>query len=131
MGPWGRGWTRLYKLCQTEALEHCSGPWLELHQNVRRRKLRFHHFVFTLYGHFDRSLRVEGALQLVLAKRDTVVVPDLSHMFIQRLRASGADPDVLELNCGHYSLALPPHILIAGLRLLGLLKGRASRHQNV
>lgn len=67
-------------------------------------------------------------LQLVLAKRDTVVVPDLSHAFIQRLRASGADPDVLELNCGHYSLAMPPHILIAGLRLRGLLKGRASRH---
>ena len=67
-------------------------------------------------------------LQLVLAKRDTVVVPDLSHAFIQRLRASGADPDVLELNCGHYSLALPPHILIAGLRLRGLLKGRTSRH---
>ena len=67
-------------------------------------------------------------LQLVLAKRDTVVVPELSHTFIQKLRASGAHPDVLELNCGHYSLALPPHILIAGLRLRGLLKGRASRH---
>ena len=81
---------------------------------------------------YARQLARPGlGLQLVLAKRDTVVVPDLSHMFIQRLRASGADPDVLELNCGHYSLALPPHILIAGLRLRGLLKGRASRHQNV
>ncbi len=65
-------------------------------------------------------------LQLVLAKRDTVVVPELSHKFVQSLLASGAHPDVLELNCGHYSLALPPHILFAGLRLRGLLKGRRS-----
>lgn len=64
-------------------------------------------------------------LQLVLAKRDTVVVPELSHRFVESLRASGAKPDLLELNCGHYSLALPPHILFAGLRLRRLLKGRS------
>lgn len=64
-------------------------------------------------------------LQLVLAKRDTVVVPELSHKFLESLRASGAHPDLLELNCGHYSLALPPHILFAGLRLRRLLKGRS------
>lgn len=64
-------------------------------------------------------------LQLVLAKRDTVVVPELSHRFVESLQASGAQPDLLELNCGHYSLALPPHILFAGLRLRRLLKGRS------
>lgn len=64
-------------------------------------------------------------LQLVLAKRDTVVVPELSHRFVESLRAAGAHPDLLELNCGHYSLALPPHILFAGLRLRRLLKGRS------
>ncbi len=64
-------------------------------------------------------------LQLVLAKRDTVVVPELSHRFVESLQASGAHPDLLELNCGHYSLALPPHILFAGLRLRRLLKGRS------
>lgn len=76
---------------------------------------------------YSRQLARPGlGLQLVLAKRDTVVVPELSHKFVQRLRASGAHPDVLELNCGHYSLALPPHIFFAGLRLRGLLKGRSS-----
>ena len=64
-------------------------------------------------------------LQLVLAKRDTVVDPELSHRFVESLQASGAHPDLLELNCGHYSLALPPHILFAGLRLRRLLKGRS------
>ncbi|MEM7668747.1 MAG: alpha/beta hydrolase family protein, partial [Pseudomonadota bacterium] len=63
-------------------------------------------------------------LQLVLAKRDTVVVPELSHKFVQTLQEAGASPDVLQLNCGHYSLALPPHIFFAGLRLRRLLKGR-------
>ncbi|RKF12507.1 abhydrolase domain-containing 18 [Roseovarius spongiae] len=81
---------------------------------------------------YARQLARPGLdLQLVLAKRDTVVVPELSHKFIQKLRASGAHPDVLELNCGHYSLALPPHVLFAGLRLRGLLKGRPTSRQNV
>ncbi|WP_299628541.1 alpha/beta hydrolase family protein [uncultured Tateyamaria sp.] len=76
---------------------------------------------------YARQLARSGlGLQLVLAKRDTVVVPELSHTFVQRLLASGAHPDVLELNCGHYSLALPPHILCAGLRLRRFLRGRSS-----
>jgi hypothetical protein len=36
---------------------------------------------------------------------------------MQRLKAAGAKPNILELNCGHYSLALPPYILLAGLSL--------------
>jgi hypothetical protein len=29
----------------------------------------------------------------------------------------------LELNCGHYSLAMPPYILLAGLSLKRFLSG--------
>ncbi|TIP07498.1 alpha/beta fold hydrolase [Mesorhizobium sp.] len=61
-------------------------------------------------------------LQLVLARRDKVVLPELSHRFIRRLKDAGARPDILELNCGHYSLAMPPYILLAGLRLKRLLR---------
>lgn len=76
---------------------------------------------------YARKLSRPGLeLQLVLAKRDTVVVPELSQRFEQVLRDNGARPDVLELNCGHYSLALPPNIFFAGLRLHNLLKARAS-----
>jgi dienelactone hydrolase len=56
-------------------------------------------------------------LQVVLAKRDKVVLPELSEMFMQRLKDAGARPNILELNCGHYSLAMPPYILLAGLSL--------------
>ncbi|RWP52637.1 MAG: dienelactone hydrolase-related enzyme, partial [Mesorhizobium sp.] len=56
-------------------------------------------------------------LQLVLAKRDKVVLPELSERFMQRLKDAGARPSISKLNCGHYSLAMPPYILLAGLSL--------------
>ncbi|MFC0202026.1 alpha/beta hydrolase family protein [Paracoccus rhizosphaerae] len=62
-------------------------------------------------------------LQIVLARRDTVVLPHLSERLVAKLRQAGAKPDVLELNCGHYSFALPPYILRPGLRTLRLLAG--------
>lgn len=62
-------------------------------------------------------------LQIVLAKRDKVVVPVLSHRFLQKMESIGAKPTVLRLNCGHYSLALPPYILVAGLSLKRFLSG--------
>ncbi|TIS72124.1 MAG: dienelactone hydrolase-related enzyme, partial [Mesorhizobium sp.] len=61
-------------------------------------------------------------LQVVLAKRDKVVLPELSESFMQRLKDAGARPNILELNCGHYSLAMPPYILLAGLSLKRLLR---------
>jgi len=56
-------------------------------------------------------------VHVVLAKRDKVVLPELSERFMQRLKDAGARPNILELNCGHYSLAMPPYILLAGLSL--------------
>ncbi|WP_027154945.1 alpha/beta hydrolase [Mesorhizobium sp. WSM2561] len=56
-------------------------------------------------------------LHIVLAKRDKVVLPELSERFMQRLKGAGARPNILELKCGHYSLAMPPYILLAGLSL--------------
>jgi dienelactone hydrolase len=61
-------------------------------------------------------------LQIVLAKRDTVVLPRLSEQFVTRLKEAGAKTDLLELNCGHYSLAKPPFILLAGVNLRRFLK---------
>ncbi|WP_394889802.1 RcgR family putative quorum lactone hydrolase [Mesorhizobium sp. AaZ16] len=61
-------------------------------------------------------------LHVVLAKRDKVVLPELSERFMRRLKDAGARPNILELNCGHYSLAMPPYILLAGLSLKRLLR---------
>jgi dienelactone hydrolase len=67
------------------------------------------------YAH--RLARPDLDLHVVLAKRDKVVLPELSDRFMQRLKAAGAKPNILRLNCGHYSLARPPYILLAGLSL--------------
>jgi dienelactone hydrolase len=67
------------------------------------------------YAH--RLARPDLDLHVVLAKRDTVVLPELSERFMQRLKDTGAKPNILRLNCGHYSLARPPYILLAGLSL--------------
>ena len=67
--------------------------------------------------------RSDLELQVVLATRDTVVLPELSRRLIEKLKDAGAKPYILELNCGHYSLAMPPYILLAGLSLKRFLSG--------
>ncbi|TBB14950.1 dienelactone hydrolase-related enzyme (plasmid) [Rhizobium ruizarguesonis] len=68
--------------------------------------------------------RADLELHVVLAKRDKVVLPEISQRFMQRLKAAGARPNILELNCGHYSLGMPPYILLAGLSLKRFLSFR-------
>nr|QCL09818.1 hypothetical protein pC5.8b_328 [Rhizobium rhizogenes] len=63
-------------------------------------------------------------LHIVLARRDKVVLPELSQRFMQGLKAVGARPGILELNCGHYSVGMPPYILLAGLSLKRFLSFR-------
>jgi hypothetical protein len=64
-----------------------------------------------------RLARRDLALHVVLAKRDKVVLPELSERLMQKLTTAGARPDIMSLSCGHYSLAIPPYILLAGLSL--------------
>lgn len=70
-----------------------------------------------LGSHAQRLARSDLGLHMVLARRDTVVLPGLTRRFVGRLRAAGADPVIKELSCGHYSLALPPFGLMAGMSL--------------
>ncbi len=78
----------------------------------------------SLENHITNLARPDLAIQIVLGKRDTVVLPDLSQQFVDALTVAGAKPNVLELNCGHYSLALPPYIIRAGMSVRKLLKHR-------
>lgn len=74
----------------------------------------------------DYSVRLARnglALQVVVAERDKVVLPCLSERLIARLRDFGAEPDVVRLNCGHYSIARLPYVLFAGTRLASFLRG--------
>lgn len=75
-----------------------------------------------LENYAEKLARPDLDLHVVLAKRDTVVPPEISKQFMDRLIEAGAKPNILELNCGHYSLALPPYILFAGWGLKRLLK---------
>lgn len=75
-----------------------------------------------LENYADKLSRSDLDLQIVLAQRDKVVLPELSERFIAKLSEAGAEPDISQLNCGHYSLARPPYILSAGLSLRRFLR---------
>jgi dienelactone hydrolase len=71
---------------------------------------------------YARNLARPGLnLHIVLAKRDKVVLPELSQTFMRVLKEAGATPEIVALNCGHYTLAMPPYILLAGLSLSSFL----------
>jgi pimeloyl-ACP methyl ester carboxylesterase len=74
-----------------------------------------------LENYADKLARTDLELQFVFARRDTVVLPELSRQLVGRLRTAGVEPGILELNCGHYSLSLPPYVVRAGLSVSRLL----------
>lgn len=69
----------------------------------------------SLSSYPERLARPGLELQMVLARRDRVVLPDLSQDLIARIEHAGVKPMVQWVNCGHYSLSLPPYILSAGI----------------
>jgi dienelactone hydrolase len=73
------------------------------------------------YAH--RLARPDLDLLVVLAKRDKVVLPELSERFMRTLKDAGVQPNISKLNCGHYSLAMPPYVLLAGFHLKRFLSG--------
>ena len=75
-----------------------------------------------LVNHAHHLARDNLELNVVLAKRDKVVLPELSDRLIQGLKHAGAAPSILKLNCGHYSLSMPPYIVSAGRSVARLLK---------
>jgi hypothetical protein len=65
--------------------------------------------LLNLENYTDKLARPDLDLQFVFATRDTVVLSELSRQLVGRLRTAGVEPGILELNCGHYSLSLPPN----------------------
>lgn len=95
----------------TRAIHDSLEPFIELND------LRRSWGPLNLENYANGLARHDLDLQVVLAKRDTVVLSKLSEQLVKRLKEAGAKPDLLELNCGHYSLAKPPYILLAGMNL--------------
>lgn len=77
-----------------------------------------------LENYTDRLARPDLDILVVLALRDKVVLPKLSKRFVDLLNDAGAKLDLLEANCGHYSLSIPPYVILSGLRLRALLRRR-------
>ena len=92
-----------------------------LEPDISLENLRHAWRPISLDSYTDQLCRPDLKIHAVLAKRDTVVLPALSHTFLATLSAFGAKVTTQELNCGHYSLALPPHIIFAGLGLKRIL----------
>ena len=93
-----------------------------LEQKIDLPQLRRAWSPLNLENYAKKLVRPDLDLQIVLAKRDTVVLPEISHQLVAQLKDAGAQPHVLELNCGHYSLSLPPQILWAGIGVSRLLR---------
>ncbi|KQV83433.1 dienelactone hydrolase-related enzyme [Rhizobium sp. Root1220] len=70
-----------------------------------------------LENYTRRLARAELDIQMVLARRDKVVMPAISESLLSSLKNDGGRPQILKLNCGHYSLGRLPYILHAGLSL--------------
>ncbi|NTJ35997.1 dienelactone hydrolase-related enzyme [Agrobacterium rhizogenes] len=95
-----------------------------LEPEIKLTELRRAWAPLNLETYAQNLARPDLALHVVLAERDKVVLPELSQRFMQRLKDAGAQPNILELNCGHYSLGMPPYIVLAGLSLKRLLSVR-------
>ena len=67
------------------------------------------------YAH--RLARSNLGLHVVVANRDLVVLPTLTDRLLSRLKDAEAEPKVLALNCGHYSLAKAPYNISTALSL--------------
>ncbi|RMC30189.1 hypothetical protein [Paracoccus alkanivorans] len=81
---------------------------------LRNKALRRAWSPLNLENNSDRLVRSNLDLHVVIAERDKVILPEVSDSFVQSLKDAGAVPEMLRLNCGHYSLALPPYIFRSG-----------------
>lgn len=94
----------------------------ELEKNITLGELRRSWEIINMENCASGLARSDLELQIVLAKRDTVIRPEISQSFVESLKLANASPKISYLNCGHYSFGLPIFGLRAGLRLLRFLK---------
>ncbi|MFD1797913.1 abhydrolase domain-containing 18 [Paracoccus aurantiacus] len=74
-----------------------------------------------LENYVDKLARPGLEIQMMLAKRDKVVLPALSEKLASELERTAARSRVIRMNCGHYSVTLPPYIIRAGLSTVRFL----------
>lgn len=95
--------------------------------NVELNDLRRAWCPLNMENFAERFARPDLDLQIVVANRDNVVLPVLSHNFVNALLDVGAKPSSVNISCGHYSLGAPPFILVVGWKLERFLSAHNTK----
>ena len=78
----------------------------------------------SLENYVDGLARSDLDVEVVLAKRDNVMLPAISQSLLNKFDAAGVQYRATSLNCGHYTLGMTQYTAIAGLKLLHQLLAR-------
>jgi len=96
--------------------------WQGLRDHVSVDELREYWAPISPMPYVERGMGAGRNTFLVYGKYDPTMLPELTREMLDSLRRHGANPRVLELSCGHYSLELPFFSYIAGYRMLSYLR---------
>jgi prolyl oligopeptidase family protein len=92
--------------------------WEGLRNHVTVDELREYWAPISPMPYVERGMGAGRNTFMLYGKYDPTMLPELTRQMLDSLRRHGADPRVLELPCGHYSLELAPFSYIAGYRML-------------
>jgi hypothetical protein len=92
--------------------------WEGLRNHVTVDELREYWAPISPMPYVERGMGAGRNTFMLYGKYDPTMLPELTRQMLDSLRLHGADPRILELPCGHYSLELAPFSYIAGYRML-------------
>jgi hypothetical protein len=100
--------------------------WEGMREHVTVDELREYWAPISPMPYVERGMGVGRKSFMVYGKYDPTFLPGLTTQMLDALHKHGADPQTLELACGHYSLELAPFSYIAGIKMLGFLRSALS-----
>jgi hypothetical protein len=96
--------------------------WEGMREHVSVDELRDYWAPISPMPYVERGLGAGRKSFMVYGKYDPTFLPELTEQMLDALHEHGANPQTLELACGHYSLELAPFSYIAGIRMLRFLR---------
>jgi hypothetical protein len=96
--------------------------WESLREYVTVDELRDYWAPISPMPFVEKGLGAGRKTFMVYGKYDPTFLPELTAQMLDALHEHGANPQTLELPCGHYSLELAPFSYIAGYRMLTFLR---------
>lgn len=96
--------------------------WAGLEGNVTPEELRHFWAPISPYPYVPRLKGAGKKMLLISGRYDLSFPPEFSRQLWESMAAHGIPHEVLNLPCGHYTLAHPPFSYWAGLRFLSFLR---------